>query len=330
MRVSVIINPRAGAVKVDVLKDKISESLFRCELSFHIVSHRKEVMAFILSELEQKTNALMVCGGDGTVNETMQMVMSLKLGDKTPPLSIISSGTANDLSHELGISQRISEAARSILSGEEKKIDIIEAESNGVKKYMLTNGGFGIPAITADKANKLRSFLQKRSQDSEEKSLIRHFSKYTHRFVKKMGSEVYSTFLIQSLLKWDSQDWNVEIEFEDGKRKISKAPFLLINNQPYLGKKFLIAPYTQNTDGMMNLTLIESHHLLTQLLSVLKVLRGSIRESSIVNISERSAFTVRSLSQKRQLTFFGDGEILFRDVQEIKFKCHHQQLTIMV
>ncbi|MCK6597134.1 MAG: acylglycerol kinase family protein, partial [Bdellovibrionaceae bacterium] len=118
MRVSVIINPRAGAVKVDVLKDKISESLFRCELSFHIVSHRKEVMAFILSELEQKTNALMVCGGDGTVNETMQMVMSLKLGDKTPPLSIISSGTANDLSHELGISQRISEAARSILSGE--------------------------------------------------------------------------------------------------------------------------------------------------------------------------------------------------------------------
>lgn len=330
MRVSVIINPRAGAVNIDVLKDKISEALFRCDLHFHIVEHRREVMDFILDELQQNTNALMVCGGDGTVNETMQMIMNLKLSNKIPPLCIISSGTANDLSHELGISQRINEAARVILSGMERKIDIIEAEAEGVKKYMLTNGGFGIPAITADKANQLRAFLQKRSQDSEVSPLIRNFSQYSHRFVKKMGSEVYSTFLLQSLLKWNPTDWKVEIEFEDGKKKLSRSPFLLINNQPYLGKKFLIAPFTQNSDGMMNLTLIESHHLATHLLSVLRVLRGSLRESSQVNISEKSSFTVRSLNEKRPLTFFGDGEILFRDVNEVKFKCHHQKLSVMV
>lgn len=330
MRASVIINPRAGAVNVEKLRDKISEALFRCDLHFHIVKERSKVIAFISDELKNNTDALVVCGGDGTINETIQIIMNIKHSKRTPPLCLISSGTANDLSHELGIHQKINEAARVILNGKEKMIDVVEAEADGVKKYMLTNGGFGIPAATADKANQLRAFLQKQSQDSEISPYIRIVSDYSHRFVKKMGSEVYSTLLLQSLLNWDSKNWDVEIEFEDGSKRISHSPFLLINNQPFLGQKYLIAPFTKNSDGTINLTIIESRHLATHILSVLKVLRGTLRESEFVSVIETTSFIVRSLNSKRPLTFFGDGEILFRDVREIKFKCHHQKLSVMI
>ena len=330
MLVSVVINPKAGAVNIGLLQEKISQALFRCRLHFLIAETREASLEFVKNEIQNKTDAFLICGGDGTINETLQMIMTLHQVGEIPPISLISSGTANDLSHELGISEKVNIAARMILEGKERKIDVIEVESMGVKKYMLTNGGFGIPAMTSDKANQLRSFLQLQSINSEVNPFFRGLSKITHRAVKKLGSEVYSALLAQSLLKWDQKNWNLEVEFEDGSKKRTQSPFLLINNQPYLGRKYLIAPFTNNSDGEMNLTMIESHNMATQILSVLKVLRGKLRESSVVNTKEKKSFTVRTLNNKRLLTFFGDGEILFRNAEEVKFKCLHQKLTVLV
>ncbi len=331
MKVSILINPKAGTIKEDLIEKKISEALFRCELSFHRTLINGSMDDFIENEISGKSDVLVVCGGDGTINLTLQSLMKLRnKNQQMPPLCIIRSGTANDLAHEIGITERIDEAARVILEGKEKKIDIIEVTSGTTKKYMLTNGGLGVPAETADKANKLRSFLQNLSADQNRSSFAQIASQVSYGIVRKLGSFVYIAMLLETLRVWEQSGWHLDLEFKDGKKITTIAPFILINNQPYLGKNFLTAPYTSNNDGLINLLLIESTTRLSQLMEVAKVYQGNLAESDIVKSYEVPEMTLRSKNPQRKITFFGDGEILFREADEISIRCLPQALTIMV
>jgi len=328
MKVSILINPKAGTVKEDLIEKKISEALFRCELHFHR-SLIDSMDDFIGTEIVNKSDVLVICGGDGTINNTLQSMM--KNRHRTiPPVCIIRSGTANDLAHEIGITERIDAAARVILEGKEKKIDVIEVASNDITKYMITNGGLGVPAETADKANQLRSLLQNLAADQNRSSLAQTLSQYSYQLVKSLGSFVYIAMLLETLRKWEQKGWDLEVEFSNGTMVKTLAPFVLINNQPYLGKNFLTAPYTANNDGLFNLLLIESSNRLSQLREVFKVYQGELGESDIVKSYEIPEVTLKSLNPQRKITFFGDGEILFREADQVKIRCLPRALTVMV
>lgn len=329
MRVSVLINPKAGSVNASLLEEKIREALFRCDLQIHQSTSSQSMETFIIDEVTKKTDHLMVCGGDGTVNATLQVLMKIKSsGHQLPPLCVVRSGTANDLAYEIGISQRIDEAARLILEGKEKKIDVIEISAEGESKYMLTNGGIGIPALTADKANKLRALLQNLAASKEIHPLMRLASSLSYRVVKKLGSAVYSAMLLDTLREWKQKGWNLEVQLPDQKLK-TQAPFVLINNQPSLGKSFVTAPFTTNYDGHVNLLMIESVGKLGQLDKVLQVYQGRLKDGPKVKSYEVPAFSIK-VRKGRKLAFFGDGEILFRDVQELNVQVRKQELSVMV
>lgn len=55
MRVSVIINPRAGSVNPKLIEAKVSEALFRCELSFCVPHSVKDMATFLNDEMDLKT-----------------------------------------------------------------------------------------------------------------------------------------------------------------------------------------------------------------------------------------------------------------------------------
>ncbi len=330
MRVSVLINPKAGTVKETLIERKIREALFRCDLNFHISRSFESMTDFINDEINKKTDQIVICGGDGTINTSLQLLMKNEINDELPPICLIRSGTANDLAHEIGITERIDDAARLILEGKEKKIDIIEISSDSDKKYMLTNGGLGIPAETADKANQLRSMLQQLASDQNRSSLSQIASKYSYKLVKKMGSLVYIAMLLETLRSWEQQNWDLEVELPENKQISSAAPFILVNNQPLLGNNFLTAPYTSNSDGLVNLLMIESKTKISQLHEILKVYQEKLRESDIVKSLEVSHFTIKTLNPDRKINFFGDGEILFRNVSKLNVRCLKQKLTVMV
>lgn len=333
MRVSVIINPKAGSVKLDLLERKIRDALFRCDLHFHLCSDLDDLCKFTKAEIDAGTSSFLICGGDGTVNATLQCMLRHKKAEQNfelPPICLISSGTANDLAHEIDISDRIDQAARLILEGREKKIDLIEVESGSQKKYMLTNGGIGIPALAACKANELRKFLGIMTDDTTKPEWTRRLGGLAQKVVKQAGSTVYSASLLKTISDWNGKDWQLDIEMP-GKKPISTiAPFLLVNNQPTIGKKFLTAPYTSHNDGLVNLLMIESKSKLSQLEKVARVYMGNLKEDSTVKSIETSEFKIRSKSAKNKITFFGDGEVLFRDVEEVKVRCLKKSIGVMV
>jgi len=331
MRISVIINPQAGQMKLDLVKRKIQEALFRCDLKFHLCEDLDALCSFTKKELTRKTEAFLICGGDGTVNATLQCLLRHKQDQKElPPICLVSSGTANDLAQEMDISHRVDQAARLLLEGRVKKIDLIEVESNATKKYMLTNGGIGIPALAAEEANVIRQTLRKFIKSSDHNRAAQKVGQWTDQLMKKSGTLIYSASVLKTIKDWKADDWQLEIQVPGQKSFLTTAPFLLVNNQSRVGQKFLTAPYTAHDDGLVNLLVVESSSKISQLEKLARVYLGKLRESSEVKSMEQSEFRIRTRSKTKKLTFFGDGEILFKNVEEVKIRCFKRNIGIMV
>lgn len=331
MRVSVVINPKAGSVNPTLIEEKIRSALFRCDLVFSKAKTLEEMDQFLCDELDQKTDFFLICGGDGTVNTCLQYLVKAQDDlTKIPPIAIVRSGTANDLAHEIGISTRIDQAVRNILEGSVRNIDIIQISSGEKKAFMLTNGGLGIPALTADLANQIRFGLQKVSNCPQTTDIFKALAKSSYQAIKKIGPGVYSLMVAEALRTWDPEGWELEFELPGKKSFATHAPIVLVNNQPSIGNKFLPAPYTSNTDGTVNLLLAEGRRLREHISSFLHLKKGTVSQSRHFTSFEVSEFKVRSKNPARSLTFFGDGEILFRDVPELSVKCLHKGLPVVV
>jgi diacylglycerol kinase family enzyme len=330
VEVAVIVNGQAGYANRVLIESAVRSALFRCALRFHNPTTRDELQNVILSEAA-RADLIMVCGGDGTLNTAVQPLMLARQHiDRLPPLCALPVGTANDLARELGISSRIEHAARLALEGEVRSIDILEIEGDGKRAYMLTNGGLGIPAITADLANRFRQWVIQAADCKDTKAHWRPALKLGKKVIKKAGHRIYEVLLARELTIWDGTDWRVEIELPGHDKFTTDAPFIMINNQPSLGGNYTLAPLTSNTDGTFNLMLLRSRELLTQARSLLQIRRGLIPDEANCPRYEISECTLRQLPGTTPLTFFGDGEILHKDVSELKIRCLHQGLDVVV
>lgn len=325
-----MINAKAGSVDADLIEAKVREALFRCELFVARPQSRKELCDFLSQERKMRTNFIIICGGDGTINVTLQCLMTCESGMKIPPIVLVRSGTANDLAHEMGVSSKIGEAVRSIFEGTEKFIDVVEVTAGEQKAYMLTNGGVGLPAIAADMANQLRSSLGKLASTPETQSIFKLAAKKSYHLVKKMGPTVYSLMVGEAIRSWSSKDWNLEFQIP-GKANIeTNSPLVLVNNQQSIGGNFLPAPFTSNSDGTVNLLIGETQTAIEHLMAALHIRRGTVEKHAAFKSFELKEFRLKSQNKSRPLTFFGDGEILLKDVQEISVRCIHRGLPVMV
>lgn len=75
----------------------------------------------VITECGRDFDIIVVCGGDGTLNEAIKGVMSI--GERIP-LGYIPAGTMNDFASSLGIPHNMVNAAEKIVSGETALVDI--------------------------------------------------------------------------------------------------------------------------------------------------------------------------------------------------------------
>ncbi len=85
---------------------------------------------------ENEYDIIVVCGGDGTLNEVITGLMQTKVNCK---LGYIPSGTLNEWSSGLNISRSIPQAARDIINGREISLDIGKFSD----KYFSYTASFG-------------------------------------------------------------------------------------------------------------------------------------------------------------------------------------------
>ena len=117
-----IVNPCAGQKKAKKLLAEITDIFNRADYTVitHITSASGDAEAACIRYADQ-VGRIVCCGGDGTFNETVSGV--LKSG-RDIPIGYIPAGSTNDFASSLRLSSDILQAAKDIVGGQPKRLDI--------------------------------------------------------------------------------------------------------------------------------------------------------------------------------------------------------------
>ena len=133
-----IVNPCSGRAKMRSELLNVVEILSAADYSVTVypTKARDDAKNYVSSLKENEFELIVVCGGDGTLNEVITGIMNSKIKCK---IGYIPSGTLNEWSSGLNISKNITEAARDIVNGQEITLDI----GKFGEKYFSYTASFG-------------------------------------------------------------------------------------------------------------------------------------------------------------------------------------------
>jgi diacylglycerol kinase (ATP) len=121
MRVGFIYNPESGSGKIERNSQYIIDAFTAKGHVIDVLKTKKSLDAKKYA-IESDHDMLLVAGGDGTLNEVVNGLMTR---ENRPKIAYIPTGTVNDVAHMLGISLNVKKAVKLILeTGEVKKMDI--------------------------------------------------------------------------------------------------------------------------------------------------------------------------------------------------------------
>ncbi|MCM3717483.1 diacylglycerol/lipid kinase family protein [Fictibacillus phosphorivorans] len=222
-RVSVILNPKAGQGR---LLNHWEEVLTALKSGFDDVQVYETTApgegASIVKELHSKTDVILAAGGDGTVHEVAEALLSLET--EQPAFGILPGGTCNDFSRALGMNQNPVKAAEQINEKKLRQIDVGEFDG----QFFTNFWGVG---------------------------LITHVSESIDPDTKeKYGRLSYYLSAAKSMQTWEP--FEISIESEEFQFDGKAAMFLAVNG-PFTGGIKPFFPNTDIQDGKLDCLLIE-------------------------------------------------------------------------
>ena len=140
MKILVIYNPVAGITKSNEL-ETIEAFLTNNNLTFDLEKTTIENgPSVILSKQNKDYKAIVACGGDGTVSETINGMHKYKYDC---PLLIVPTGTSNEIAQNLGFTdESIDIVLNRLLQNEISTLDYGLINENNTFTYALTFGNF--------------------------------------------------------------------------------------------------------------------------------------------------------------------------------------------
>lgn len=120
----------------DALISLIESKGFNCEYS--------SVKESGWEKISDKTDFLVIAGGDGTVRKVIEKLLKRKLIDKKFPMAILPLGTANNLAKTLGVDVPIQVALESWRSFNKIPFDVGKVYGLGKKRFFIEALGYGV------------------------------------------------------------------------------------------------------------------------------------------------------------------------------------------
>lgn len=186
--------------------------------------------------------AVIVIGGDGTINEVVNGLMRASGGQSTLPIGVIPAGSGNDFVKLLGIPLNdVPTAVRTILHGRIRCVDVGRADS----RYFINGVGWGFDgmvAMEAEHSTRLRGFL------------------------------LYGWALLKALRQYHAAPVTLTI---DGRDMSDDVVMVAMTNGACHGGGFWICPHAQLDDGHLDVCVAQNMPLLPLLTLILQVIRGA-------------------------------------------------------
>lgn len=148
IRVLAIINPTSGRGNITGYVEQIKKYLEKQNMTVKVKFTKKEYNArkIVINNIEE-TDLILVCGGDGTFNETVSALMELETKDIS--IAYIPMGTTNDLAQSLKIPIKDISVTKNLLKSKAKVLDVGKFNN----KYFCYVAAFGIITDVAYKTS---------------------------------------------------------------------------------------------------------------------------------------------------------------------------------
>jgi diacylglycerol kinase (ATP) len=151
MRMKLIVNPLSGGKKVETYLPRIREILGRDNLlSLAMTKEKNGAFQEAQKVGREGYDLIVVCGGDGTLNEVINGLVS---SNSSIPIGFIPCGTSNVFALSAGIPLDPLEACRVVLKKYVKKIDLGKVGIGTSARYFASMAGIGYEASVIKSLN---------------------------------------------------------------------------------------------------------------------------------------------------------------------------------
>ena len=252
-----IINPTSGGEKALDYKEKLENKAkeYFEYVETKITEKAKDATAFAEEASKGNYEAVIVFGGDGTVNE---VISGIAEKDYIPKLGIIPGGTGNLITKLLEISQDIDEAIDQLDFNKTNAIDIGKAN----KSY------FGYIFSVGSLPEAIHNV------EIEDKT--------------KYGVLAYAINTIKSVIK--DEVFNIKIETENGNYEGEASQVLVLLSDYYADKKI----FEENKDGYANILILKNASIISKLSLIPDLLKGDIVENDNIEYIKAKDITISS------------------------------------
>ena len=252
-----IINPTSGGEKALDYKEKLENKAneYFDYVETKITEKAKDATAFAEEASKENYEAVIVFGGDGTVNE---VISGIAEKDYIPKLGIIPGGTGNLITKLLEISQDIDEAIDQLDFNKTNSIDIGKAN----KSY------FGYIFSVGSLPEAIHNV------EIEDKT--------------KYGVLAYAINTIKSVIK--DEVFNIKIETENGSYEGEASQVLVLLSNYYADKKI----FEENKDGYANILILKNASIISKLSLIPDLLKGDIVENDNIEYIIAKDITISS------------------------------------
>lgn len=154
-KILIIANPSSGKAKMKTELMGVVQNLSNAgyEVTVYPTKERADATERVKKIAEDEFEMVVVCGGDGTLNEVITGLMQTKVSVK---IGYIPAGTLNEWSQGLGISRNIQKASNEVVSGKAIGLDIGKFDD----KYFTYTASFGaFTSASYDTPQELKNFF---------------------------------------------------------------------------------------------------------------------------------------------------------------------------
>lgn len=289
---AVIVNPAAGKGNSIRELPKL-QSIFdnyAIDYDFYLTKEPRHATQ-ITKSIKNNYDALIVFGGDGTINEVVNGLIGSEI-----PLGIIPHGRGNDFVRSIDIRNNYKKAVRALLDYQVKKIDV-----GRINDVHFVNGiGVG-----------LDGYINEESQNPGRKGI------FSNRLV-------YIWTLLKAWVKWNSVPLRVEI---DGKLAMEDHAYLVaIGNGRACGGGILLNPDAILDDGKLDVNFVSDIPKAKLLYKFHALLNGKI--NTIREVNQFIGKKIRIISEQR-LPIHYDGEVFNSGNNEIMINTIPRAINVL-
>lgn len=290
--ISYIVNPSAGNCQA---ADKWKQFCRNSGIQFsesHFTNGRDDISSKSIDAVKRKVQKLVICGGDGTLHQALQSLMSSADTDKLPQIVFLPGGTGCDFARAFDIPSDFDQWTNILKFKKSQLVDLgkIKWQSSEIA-YFATQAAVGITATIGLDANKFRS--------------------------RVFNPLKYTLYSLKHINTYNSIDYKVT-GFAD--EIAGKFLTLLVANSAFSGNGVNTVPNASATDGILDLLTIKDIPLLRRYKSFIDLKLARHTELPEVNI--RTCADIIKISTNTTVPWVVDGEIYYSNDAEFSVLKH--------